>query len=110
MLYGKSVNDLSISGGGGSFFNLPLPFFQVHKTFTTRYHYPTVTINTSSRRCDFKALGVVLAALPHADPLTESFTFSTVGQVILANKKGANCKKTPKIRQYYLVAKFLVQL
>ena len=35
---------------------------------------------------------------------------NTVGQVILATKKVANCKKTPKIRQYYLVAKFLVQL
>ena len=29
----------------------------------------------------------------------------TVGQVILATKKVANCKKTPKIRQYFLVAK-----
>ena len=29
----------------------------------------------------------------------------TVRQVILATKKVANCKKTPKIRQYFLVAK-----
>ena len=31
--------------------------------------------------------------------------FITVGQEILATKKVANCKKTPKIRQYFLVAK-----
>ena len=31
--------------------------------------------------------------------------FITVGQVILATKKVANCKKTSKIRQYFLVAK-----
>ena len=35
---------------------------------------------------------------------------SEYSRTILATKKVANYKKTPKIRQYYLVAKFLVQL
>ena len=49
--------------------------------------------------------------LKYNSPLTHKKVFQhTVGQVILVTKKVANCKKTPKIRQFYLVAKFLVQL
>ena len=40
--YGKSVNDLSISGGG-SFFNSTLPFFQVHRYTGTQVHRYTGT-------------------------------------------------------------------
>ena len=38
------------------------------------------------------------------------FSSFTVGQVILTTNKVANCKETPKIHEYSLVVKFLVQL